>query len=208
MNLKVVNPKQIVKEDKMVIGNNKFDLNNKVKEKYKTIFNEQLDDNELLTINNHKHQLKLFFNGRKNKQKRKVKRINLDNKITYPSFEEGLSLEYEILEKQIKETIIIEKRLDDYNFDFSLNIGELTPKYNELEEKLELINLDNKVVYKILSPYMVDSKLETSNDCYYEVEKAGTTLNISLKVDSTWINDSKREFPIRIDPTIEVEDLE
>ena len=129
----------------MFLFNNKKE--NKIKErKFKVEFNDVLDDKQTLTLENKNKPLSLLFKGRKNKKFNHVTKVSNEDKVLYPSLEEGISLEYEVMDNKVKETLIIENRLDDYCFNFSLNIGDLTPRYNEETECLELLDNDKVII--------------------------------------------------------------
>lgn len=84
--------------------------------------------------------------------------ISSDDKIAlYKNVEEGIDLKYELEEKRLKESFIINQRNNSYSFDFDITIGELEPFYNEATRCLEL-KKNNAVIYRMLPPYMYDSK--------------------------------------------------
>lgn len=132
--------------------------------------------------------------------------ISSDNKIAlYKNVEEGIDLKYELEEKRLKESFIVNQRNNFYSFNFDITIGDLEPFYNEATRCLEL-KKNNAVIYRMLPPYMYDSKGQESNKCFYEIENIEDgLLTIQLIADAEWINSEDRELPIIIDPTFEFE---
>lgn len=132
--------------------------------------------------------------------------ISSDNKIAlYKNVEEGIDLKYELEEKRLKESFIINQRNSSYSFNFDITIGDLEPFHNEATRCLEL-KKNNAVIYRMLPPYMYDSKGQESNKCSYEIDSAENgILRIKLIADADWINSTERELPVIIDPTFEFE---
>ena len=167
---------------------------------YKVKFNNSLSNKDFIVLNKHNKIIKMNY---VNKARNIIKGIQENNKITYPSIEDGVDLKYECLENKLKESIVINKLQEDYQYDFELDIGDLTPFFNKENNTLELKDND-KVIYRLLSPYMEDNKKDFSDDCAYEIEQNENILNIKLTCSSEWINSPKRTLPIIIDPTIEI----
>ena len=132
-----------------------------------------------------------------------INSVKNDNHVKYTNFEKGLDLSYDYQDNLVKESVIINERKDNYDFSFSLNIGELKPVYNSETRTLELKSNGN-TIYRILSPFMVDKNNVRSDDCSYEIEQQDSNLMINLHCDSDWINEESRVFPVVVDPTIEV----
>ena len=125
--------------------------------------------------------------------------------VTYKNVEQGIDLQYELEEKRLKESFVINERNNNYTFNFETRIGKLEPFYNEERKCLEL-KKDNKVICRMLPPYMFDNRGEESKKCSYEIESnQDGLLQIKLIADADWINSDDRELPITIDPTFEIE---
>ena len=183
--------------DSLIIENNKFIRNFS---NCKLEMNNTLTNNDFITLNKDNKIIKMNY---VNKARNIIKGIQEDNKIIYPSIEDGVDLKYEVLENELKESIIINTLQEKYQYDFELDIGDLVPSFNKENNTLELKE-NNKTIYRLLSPYMLDNKKDYSNDCAYEIEQNENKLNIKLTCSSEWINSPNRTLPIVIDPTIEV----
>ena len=202
---KVVLEEVIAKKEDFVLRKQGNFFVSKKPGKYEVQFASREEDN-LLELRKENHPLKMNFFGRTGRMK-KAKPIQgkmKENQMTYEEIEEGMDLQYVCQEKGIKESLIIKNRKDCYDYDFEMEIGDLTPVYNEKENVLELTS-NGKKIYRILSPYMEDQNHERSEACSYQiVEKGEHTLTLHLHCDETWMNDEKRAFPVIVDPTIEV----
>ena len=194
---------------KLILSKENKQINNSIIENNKFIRNfsncklemkNTLTNNDFITLNKDNKIIKMNYI---NKARNIIKGIQEDNKIIYPSIEEGVDLKYEVLDNKLKESIVINELQDNYQYDFELDIGDLVPTFNKENSTLELKE-NNKTIYRLLSPYMVDNKKDYSNDCAYEIEQNENKLNIKLTCSSEWINSPDRTLPIVIDPTIEI----
>ncbi len=176
---------------------------------FKASFKERLDQGEVLTLNKNDHLLKMNFLGKKSRMRKTINAVGKveQDKVTYEDVEQGVNLSYQCLDNKIKECVVIKEKQDSYDYDFTMDIGDLTPKFDEKENSLELMN-GNEVVYRILSPFMEDQNKQRSEDCSYEIEENNGKLKITLHCDPNWINSEERVFPVVVDPTIEVIDEE
>ena len=200
--------KIIVKESTNEVIDSSIKEENKIKkdEKQKFFdikFENNLKNKKVFSLTKDKHQVDLSFLGRKGKELSNAQGVENGNHVKYTNFEKGLDLSYDYQDNLVKESVIINERKDNYDFSFSLNIGELKPVYNSETRTLELKSNGN-TIYRILSPFMVDKNNVRSDDCSYEIEQQDSNLMINLHCDSDWINDESRVFPVVVDPTIEV----
>ena len=81
-----------------------------------------------------------------------------------------------------------------------------------IDNKIILTNLREEVIAEYTNPEIYDEQAsETTNENYeprseaaYQIEQNGTMLTIKTKVDMTWLLDANRNFPIVVDPTVNV----
>lgn len=176
----------------------------------KAVENQKLEasfshlNGEMVSFKTNANEIKLKYLSSKNIDVNP--QLNDDNKVAiYKDVEDGIDLKYELEERRLKESFIINQRNNNYTFNFEAKIGDLEPLYNEARKCLEF-KKDNRVVCRMLPPFMFDNKGEESKKCTYEVENnENGLLSIKLVADANWINSEERELPIIIDPTFELE---
>ena len=123
--------------------------------------------------------------------------------ISYTGAFENASLEYEVSSSMVKESIVVQKKADDYKYQFSINFGTYIPVKNEnggidIYESLE----STDPVMSILPPYMFDADNETSDAVTMNISgETGQDYTLTIDADAGWINSFGRKFPIVIDPT-------
>ena len=125
----------------------------------------------------------------------------LSSSIIYEDVFQGVDLRYEASGYNIKEEIIIYQPQDSYRFDFMLTLDGLTAQLNE-DGSIDLLNESDTVIYEIPAPYMYDGAGEYSKAVTYAVLEVENGAILTVVADDEWINDTSREFPVTIDPTL------
>lgn len=126
------------------------------------------------------------------------------NKVLVKNVKANTDIEYVVDSERVKENIIVKERAEKYEYDFDLELNNLTVGVSEDGKSLELTKKDSgRLEFYIPSPVMFDANGESSEDVYYEIEQDNYD-NISIKViaNADWINSSDRAFPVTIDPQI------
>ncbi|MBP5631787.1 MAG: RHS repeat-associated core domain-containing protein [Clostridia bacterium] len=135
----------------------------------------------------------------------------LESGLKYSNITDGISLEYTVTPGGIKENIMLESapsvELLDQGFLYSFDTKDLIP---ELEEnRIIFLNEDGYPVCIFSAPLMYDSAGAVSDNLTLSLEEKDDGLfEVRLLADTDWIMDSKRVFPIVIDPEVTVEDSE
>ena len=148
---------------------------------------------EMVSFKTNANEIKLKYLSSKNIDINP--QLDNDNKIAiYKEVEDGIDLKYELEDRRLKESFIINQRNNNYTFNFEAKIGDLEPSYNEVRKCLEF-KKDNKVICRMLPPFMIDNRGEESKKCSYEVEDGENgLLKIKLVADTEWINSEDREL--------------
>ena len=114
--------------------------------------------------------------------------------------EGGVDLEYLVLPSQVKENIILNAPQDITAYIVNVQTNNLSARLLE-DNQVEFLN-GSKVVFTMWSPYMYDSAGELSEDIKVELQDKGSgNFTITMTPDAQWLNDSKRVYPVTIDPT-------
>ena len=132
-----------------------------------------------------------------------VKKLNnLVSYATYKNIYDGIDLEYVLVGNNIKENIIVNEKQESYEFSFEIKLSKLNA---------ELINnavvltdsTTGEQVYEIPAPYMLDASGEYSGDVEYTLTQNGKwKYTLTVTANPEWINNTERQLPVKIDPTI------
>ncbi|WP_281217267.1 DNRLRE domain-containing protein [Lysinibacillus capsici] len=146
--------------------------------------------------------------------------VATDNQIEYQNVFDNISSTYSVGENFVKEDIIINKKPEKglpQTFSYQLSLENLT--YEQINNQIYLKDAKTgEIVYVIEAPFMYDAykpvgfqSIDGSNsipeeaksyDITLKTRKENNTLWIDLTPDTAWLQDTKRQYPIVIDPTI------
>ncbi len=126
---------------------------------------------------------------------------NLTSTVVYESAYDGVDIECITTPVGVKENIILNKKSATNKFISTYDIGELrAEKLNDRE--IALYNADDEIEYYINALYMFDANNIVSEDIVLNIlENDNGKLVVELVADEQWLNDSKRAYPVVIDPS-------
>ncbi len=137
-----------------------------------------------------------------------LKLKKLHNEILYKDALPGIDVQYIISSNTAKENIILKTKDTQKQFTETYQIGDLTAKQKD-EKTIELFEKSDikqtKPVYSISAPLMTDVNGEVSNAISISIlQQNNGTLQIALHTDETWLNAPEREYPVTVDPEVEI----
>lgn len=86
----------------------------------------------------------------------------LTSKAEYADVMPGVDLEYTVMPDGVKEYIVVNEKLSDYEFSFELSLGDMYLREND-DNSISIMTADSEEKYIIPAPYMTDA-----NDRYSE----------------------------------------
>lgn len=130
---------------------------------------------------------------------------NFTSALMYEEIRDGVSLKYENYGYHIKESIIVSKPQENYNYSFLLTLDNLEAQLEE-DGSICLTRVsDGEEMFRIPAPYMEDGAGEISGEVQYSLDTLEDgTYRLDVTASADWINDSERQFPVAIDPSLEV----
>lgn len=129
--------------------------------------------------------------------------------VQYNRIEDGIDIEYEIHNGHLKENIIIKKTRDNYEFLFRLKAENVVATLSEDKKIIEFRakNADGELgdlQFRIPQPFLYDSNGQRSHNAVYDLkEDIDGHYLFKILVDSVWMNDKKRAYPVTLDPILE-----
>ena len=141
-----------------------------------------------------------------------IKSISSNSKFTtlnkntsetiYQNVYKDVNLEYFVTSEGVKENIVLNSAEVQNEFFITYNIGNLIAKQIN-DYAITLYDNEENEVYSITAPYMTDEKGVLSDKLKLNIEKNEKgKLEVKLTADSSFIKNSARSFPIKIDPEI------
>lgn len=118
------------------------------------------------------------------------------------TLDDGTEIQYVAMNDRVKENIIVKERQDCYEYNFTLNIGDLAIEEGDSNNLLLKDKETGETEFIIPSPYMYDASGKRSSKVSYEIDVNGEDLAIKVMADAEFINADERAFPVIIDPII------
>lgn len=113
---------------------------------------------------------------------------------------EDVSVRYKKQEQELKEDFILHSKNAENSFVLKYNVGNLRAKQVNTQDIL-LLDENNQTKMLISAPCMTDASGVCSQAVSLEiVELKNGILSARLTADSSWLQDSKRTYPVEVDP--------
>lgn len=143
-------------------------------------------------------------------EKQKVEKFNNEQMtvdkqsgaVVYKGFDRQSDLEYIVTSNSLKENIVVYKPQAEYVYSFDLDSDGLIP-VEQANGSIILVESEDsqEAVFTLDAPYMYDANGAESYDIELSIKENGDEYVVTVEADSTWLNNSEREFPVVIDPT-------
>ena len=153
----------------------------------------------------HKKSMAAFTN----KMKRDPWDIGNHPSVKYEKADTNVDLEYDVSDDGVKESIVLTKNPDCKTFTFQMKFKGLLPVLSEDKKLVSLVRDDDDIgsempEMKIPPAYMEDANDAFCDDIHYEIRKTDGGTFLDLVLDSDWLSDPERAYPVVIDPRVEI----
>ncbi|MCS1350126.1 DNRLRE domain-containing protein [Mechercharimyces sp. CAU 1602] len=128
------------------------------------------------------------------------------NKVTYPNIYPNTDLVYHVSNTGLKEEWVLHEYNGKNIYSMKLDLQSATPLEGE-DGSIKIKDKHSKDIIVLPKPLMVDSNDSASYDINMELRTDGGNTYLDLVADAKWLSDPERKFPIRIDPTVELQDI-
>jgi len=123
------------------------------------------------------------------------------NKIKYNKLYPNVDFNYTVLPTGLKEDITLLNSQAQNTFTFLINAKELIPKQNK-DHTISFHNNKDEEVFRIVQPFAIDAKEMVTNSVDMKLQQDKGKWYLEVTLDKKWLEDSKRAFPVTIDPTV------
>lgn len=156
-------------------------------------------------IENHKTEKSTSIFDSSEERFEKLSRVDNLTRVRYNDIEKNTDIEYEIYSNNIKESIIVNGKQDAYEYTFELKLNKLIATLNE-DGSISLNDEETgEVKYTMPAPFMFDDSGAMSTDVYYTLTQSGKyKYELKVTASNEWINAKERDFPVTIDPSVNV----
>lgn len=126
-----------------------------------------------------------------------------ENALLYNNVDEGDDVQYTITDNGVKEEIILDewRKKHQFTYSFSSDTYEASLEDNQVVIRKKG---KKKVLFVLSAPEMVDHSGETSEDITLNLKEKSGQYELTIDASKEWLEDEKRAYPVRIDPTVTV----
>ena len=127
---------------------------------------------------------------------------NISSTILYEDILDGVDIEYIVHSLNIKENIMVKERKNSYSYTFTIELNNLTAMLSEHGD-VYINSYDGETQYVIPAPIVYDAigTYAPENASAYTLSETGRgKYELTVTVDSSWMNEESRAFPVIIDP--------
>lgn len=203
---------------------NSINQNVKPNKKYKNkdnpfgvVFNSKANSNELVSIEIDNYKISWGLDNStavSSVVKNSIDEVKTSNimeldkhasEITYKNAFPNSDLKYSLSFSTLKEEIVLNEVPTYEDITFNVVVSNLIAKVQENNDIILYdTNDDTKEVFKISAPYMYDSaeKASYNENIRVILEKTEQGYKITHKLDTEWLNDESRVYPVIVDPTV------
>ena len=122
-------------------------------------------------------------------------------RVQYAVDEEKPGFLYESSGYDIKESILIHEKREDYSYSFMLELQGLVPELQDGGSIL-LKSETGEDIFEIPAPVLKDASGITSDAAQYTLENENGHWILTVEADPAWMNEEGRAFLVELDPTI------
>ncbi len=142
---------------------------------------------------------------------RKPKRDSFDvcnrHSVKYEKADTNTDLQYDISDNGVKESIVLAKNPNCNTFTFKLKLKGLVPMLSEDCKTVSFVRDDEdlgseKPEMKIPPAFMLDANNAYCDQIHYAIRQTETGIFLDLIVETDWLSDLERAYPVVIDPRV------
>ncbi len=129
--------------------------------------------------------------------------------VKYEQADSNTDLQYDVTEDGVKESIILSTNPKCKIFTFKMQFKGLVPVLSKDKKTVLLVrnneDLGSEQPEMTIPPaFMEDSNKAFCDDIHYEIRKTNNGIYLDLVLDTDWLSDPERAYPVVIDPRVEI----
>ncbi|MGQ9779216.1 MAG: hypothetical protein ACUVRM_04965 [Bacillota bacterium] len=163
-----------------------------------TFFPKKLDKPICLSLSAETQIFLLPLDGREGQAKQQLQ----GSEYIYDNFWPDASLRYKATPRGIKESIILEKATAPCAYRFFLALRGCEARLT-MDGRVEIVNRGT-VLATIMRPWVRDGAGEEGPEVAVDLAAVAGGYVLTISIDEEWLKDSKRTYPVEIDPGIMV----
>ncbi|MEH6908907.1 DNRLRE domain-containing protein, partial [Neobacillus drentensis] len=165
---------------------------------FKSIFAEESDISKLVSVQKQGYNLDMLLVGA-----RKVKSVINNDEIIYPDILPQVDLSYVVTNDKIKESLILKTPTGQSQYSFELKIPANLTESLLTNGNITISSQFGDLLWILEKPRMIDSNGIYSDNAYFNIRKEGNRTFIDIILDTSYLNNPSRSYPVTIDPSFQ-----
>ena len=139
-----------------------------------------------------------------NQQKIQLK--NRQSAVVYADMLPTADVRYDVHSGGLKESLILQQQPTQMSYTFHMTAPGLTASLQEDQSVLFCTQDSSLPVFTLTPPYMFDANHQISENISVTLSPTSTGWDYTITPDRDWLLDEARQYPVTIDPSVEVTD--
>ncbi|MBQ4325046.1 MAG: hypothetical protein IJC29_04545, partial [Clostridia bacterium] len=153
---------------------------------------------------------KMYRGAKRNRAAKRAQSVRCGTKnrdgaetVVYGKIDADLDMEYSVLGGGVKENLTILAPAATYAWGFRMQAQGLTPTLSPDAKEIVWQNEQGETALTVPPAFMLDAKGAFCDNVVYALDKQEDgTYFLTVRADSTWLNDPTRAFPVILDPQV------
>ena len=153
---------------------------------------------------------KMYRGAKRNRAAKRAQSVRCGTKnrdgaetVVYGKIDADLDMEYSVLGGGVKENLTILAPAATYAWGFRMQAQGLTPTLSPDAKEIVWQNEQGEAALTVPPAFMLDAKGAFCDSVVYALDKQEDgTYFLTVRADSTWLNDPTRAFPVILDPQV------
>ncbi|MBE6638904.1 MAG: RHS repeat-associated core domain-containing protein [Ruminococcaceae bacterium] len=128
---------------------------------------------------------------------------NVTSSVLYESVFDGVDLRFDIGGAAIKDNFILENADATNVFKYKIIAGKNTLVSNE-DGSISILTSENEELYRLTAPTMYDAVGAHNENITQTITEHGNNYILTITADKEWLAASEREYPVTIDPMVDL----
>ncbi|MFB5197420.1 DNRLRE domain-containing protein [Neobacillus sp. KR4-4] len=165
---------------------------------FKSIFAEESDISKLVSVQKQGYNFDMLLVGA-----RKVKSVINNDQIIYPDILPQVDLSYVVTNDKIKESLILKAPTGQSQYSFELKIPANLSASLLANGNITISSQFGDLLWILEKPRMIDSNGIYSDNANFNIRKEGNRTFIDISLDTSYLNNPSRSYPVTIDPSLQ-----
>lgn len=127
-----------------------------------------------------------------------------ESAVVFESVEKDTDIQYIVTPTGLKENIILNKKPQSgVSYAYKISADGLTGVLNE-DNSIDFKDANGEVIFNLPAPFMFDANDEHTYDIEVTLTGSGSTYTMTYTPSYEWLSDSKRKYPVTVDPVVSV----